>query len=116
MKYIIERAFANDSNRGWVRSDSYNGVYPEAQAQAILDDNFMAYRKSPVHDRVSYRRHAAVTPLELRGALRILESARNYYVVNAALDKFKDDYRLGWNILIDAHLAVIRQLEAVEKS
>ncbi len=123
MKYIIERAIANDPREPWERSSFYNGVYTEAQAQAILDDNtLLRYRMTPFHDLFvsvkskPYRRHAAITPLELRGAISMLESARRS-VVQAVNSSSEGSWAFeAFTILTNAMLANRRALEAMEKN
>jgi hypothetical protein len=112
MKYIIERAIANNPRGPWERSSSYNGVYSEAEAQNILDDNFLVYRTVRVIPK--YRRHAAVTPLELRGAMSMLTSAMRHLVKaqNIAIQCRIE----GYSRLYDARNEVMRQLEAMEKN
>jgi hypothetical protein len=66
-KYVIEIQISGR----WVRSWSFDGVYTMDDAQALLDnDNHkqFLYRITPLKPaRKSYRRHATVTQLELRG-------------------------------------------------
>jgi hypothetical protein len=64
--------------------------------------------------RRPYRRHAAVTPLELRGAKAILESARDHIVNQARASKCGPcdaNYFEPFTILYIARLRVIRELE-----
>ena len=63
-----------------------------------------------------YRRHAAVTPLELRGAIQILERAMDHMVRMACADKLActdADYYNPFMILMDAKLACKRALEVL---
>lgn len=129
MKYIIEQGLST----GWMRSWAFPDTYTQAVAESILDDNpHLDYRITSVPELVKksvkksvkkpYRRHAAVTPLELRGAQEMLESARKHivsahkeYIVslgNSSFEAFEGlAYFEAFNILSEARLAVIRQLE-----
>lgn len=90
-KYRIQRSVANDGQT-WVQSDSYPLVY------------YMNHRIVEVI-RKPYRRHAAITPLELRGAIAILSKAMRFAVAIPEYDTY--------SILYDARLQVIRELEAL---
>jgi hypothetical protein len=115
MNYIIEYSIAGGSK--WVQSDAYPDVYPEAVAQGILDGSIpMYYRMTPVPEPIKkpYRRHAAVTPLELRGAREMLKSAGDYIARQQACNCLNLSTSLKvFGILYDARLAVTRQLEAL---
>jgi hypothetical protein len=67
----IELQVRRDGKDVWERSWSFPDRYTMDEAQRILDrDNGggLSFRITP-WVRKPYRRHAAVTPLELRGAL-----------------------------------------------
>jgi hypothetical protein len=73
MKYIIECRLYGGK---WCRSGRYPLTYEQDVAESILDDESIGggeYRMVPVPKPY---RHSAVTPLELRGALAMLKSAR----------------------------------------
>lgn len=130
---------------GWCRSGLFRGEYTLEQAQSIVADNeygITSYRYTevvpgrvpvvpvvpvvhavpqeqepvPVKPFKPYRRHAAVTPLELRGAITMLESARkhvSYATMNtrAALNTMFDAY----STLTTARMQCVRELEALEQ-
>ena len=112
--YMIERSIAGDGQR-WVRSDSFPDAYSMGAAQRLLDKYpRMLYRIAGI-PRKAYRRHAAKTPLELRGALAMLQRACKQLLagdrefglreIDAAFEAYK--------ILSDAMLRVTRELEAL---
>jgi len=113
MAYIIQRSIAGDGQT-WVRSDSFPRVYTFGEAQDIVTTYpKMTYRVKYTSGVVltpatltrkpkPYRRHAAVTPLELRGAISMLDSALK-------MDPSYDT----WAILKQARLNVLRELERV---
>jgi hypothetical protein len=108
MKYKIQRSIGGDGIK-WVDSDSFPGYYTEDVAQAILDEYpQMNYCITPVTIK-PYRRHASVTQLELRGAADILARAAKYVVEPV----FNPDTFKAYSLLIDARLAVRRQLETL---
>jgi hypothetical protein len=117
MKYIIEQGLST----GWMRSWAFPDTYTQAVAESILDDNpHLDYRITSVPELVKksvkksvkkpYRRHAAVTPLELRGAKAMLTSAMAYLGSRRSRNDFPF-YYYPWIFLYDARLAVTRQLE-----
>jgi hypothetical protein len=105
MKYIIEIQLGKDR---WERSWSFGGVYMMDEAQGLLDNSLSDtslynYRITPlVTPRKPYRRHASITQLELRGAKAMLNSAMKHLIAPSTAT---------WTLLIDAYLAVTRQLE-----
>jgi hypothetical protein len=104
MKYIIERSIAGDGIT-WVKSDSFPLLYTQDVAESILDEYpQMDYRISPVTIK-PYRRHAAVSQLELRGAIGMLSRAMQYSMTVPEFDT--------WAIFADAKLAVTRQMETL---
>ena len=123
MKYKIELWCGDDLNGRWERSWAYPLEYTKAEAKALINDPTNACFKwrivSLVGVRVPekvYRRHAAVTPLELRGAIQILERAMDHMVRMACADKLActdADYYNPFMILMDAKLACKRALEVL---
>ena len=110
MMYRIQRSIAND-RKTWVQSDSYPGTYSWYDAEEIRVRTYqktdMRYRMVPVMSVVPkpYRRHAAVTALELRGAVAMLDDAR-YYIIRVG-----EDNQTAWKILLHARVEVWAQLE-----
>lgn len=112
--FIIERSIAN-VGKTWVQSNSFPGKYTMDFAQGILDRvPEMSYRIVPVRQPTPkpYRRHAAVTPLELRGAKAMLESTREYICREYTYNEVGGPGG-AWEILMDAYHKVCRQLEAL---
>jgi hypothetical protein len=111
--YIIEIDTAViEHQHNWVRSQAWPGHYTEEEATDIVvrgkDEagDPHAYRMgtvTPVSHK--YRRHAAVTPLEIRGAVALLESANNR--LSYPFDIATSD------ILREAKLACKKDLEAL---
>ena len=107
MKFIIERKRRIAGH--WIQSVSFPGKYTMDEAQGLIDRYpYMNYRITPV-PKTPYRRHAAITPLELRGAKAMLGSTRRYMCKQYTWDESKD----AWEILMDAFVAVTRQLESL---
>lgn len=105
--FIIERSIAN-AGKTWVQSKSFPGKYTMDFAQDVLDIvPGMSYRIVPASK--PYRRHAAVTPLELRGAKAMLESTREYICRMYTYEECGGT----WEILMDAYHKVCRRLEAL---
>src|ERR1017187_10562192 len=105
MKYKIQRSIGGDGIK-WVDSDSFPGYYTEDVAQAILDEYpIMTYRITPVTIK-PYRRHAAITQLELRGAEAMLTSAAKSRANVAYGLAYDTDSFEAYSILIDARLEV----------
>ena len=97
-----------------MRSDSFPEAYTMDAAQGLLDKYpQMLYRIAEI-PRKAYRRHAAVTPLELRGAKAMLESAlkHNVHIVRMDFEGSKSAYD-AWSILMAAKLECVRALEAM---
>ncbi len=123
MKYKIELWCGDDLHGRWSRSWSYPSEYTKAEAKERINDPINDHYKwrivSLVGVRVPekvYRRHAAVTPLELRGAIQMLERAMDHMVRMACADKLActdADYYNPFMILMDAKLACKRALEAL---
>ena len=122
MKYKIELECNRSGELRWERSWAYPLEYTKAEATALINDPINDHYKwrivSLVGVRVPkvYRRHAAVTPLELRGAIQILERAMDHMVRMACADKLActdADYYNPFMILMDAKLACKRALEAL---
>jgi hypothetical protein len=109
MVYIIQRSIAGDGEK-WVRSDSFPLVYTSEDAMKIVEDfPTLNYRTIPATRKPKpYRRHAAITPLELRGAIAMLESASSHILTRGDTDTFE-----AWTILIGARMVVTRQLETL---
>src|SRR5258708_14211079 len=92
----------------WNRSWAFPDMYTMDEAQGLIDSTpGFAFRITPL--RKSYRRHTAVSQLELRGAKTMLESTREYMCREYTYEECKD----AWQILYDARLTVIRQLETL---
>jgi hypothetical protein len=115
MKHIIQRSIAGEGIK-WEKSASFPWLYSMDEAQAILDEYpQMNYRISPVTVK-PYRRHAAVTQLELRGAHAMLSEARKHIAISARAScngPCDANYFLPFSILTDAMLSVTRQMEAL---
>jgi hypothetical protein len=117
-KYIIEFSLSNGT---WVRSWGFGGVYTMDEAQSLLDnagsdDAGIFYRITPlIKPRKPYRRHAAVTQLELRGAIAMLSSACKYLTrtINSSRSPIGMEAYQEFTILYHAKLAVTRQLETL---
>jgi len=58
-----------------------------------------------------YRRHAAITPLELRGAIAMLRSAQKHIVQDYA-ENVNENFD-AWEILGHARLECVRHLETL---
>jgi hypothetical protein len=115
MKYIIELQMADG---GWERSWPFAKVYTMDEAQGLLDNEpskMFNYRITPLVEpaRKSYRRHASITQLELRGAIAMLDSANKRIVTRHCAVGGYQDHRDAVSIVIDAKLAVTRQLETL---
>ena len=106
MKYIIELELSDH----WERSWAYPDEYTRDEAKELINDpcnESYSFRIVPLIPK-PYRRHAAVTWLELRGAKAMLESAIAHGFNNSFNNgNFTFD---TYSILIDAKIAVIRQL------
>jgi hypothetical protein len=96
----------------WERSWSFPVEYTLSEAKAFIaqeSSTMFHYRIVPLHK--PYRRHAAITPLELRGAINMLENARHHVVesvgvgTQAGFDAFV--------ILVYARLDCVRALETL---
>jgi hypothetical protein len=101
----------------WERSWSFPVEYTLSEAKAFIaqeSSTMFHYRIVPLHK--PYRRHAAITPLELRGAIAMLESSIEHIVHNAKVDKLActdADYYNPFMILMNAKLACKRHLETL---
>ena len=124
MKYKIELWCGDDLHGRWGRSWSYPSEYTKAEAKELIktrSDARYKWRIVSMNGTVRvpekvYRRHAAVTPLELRGAIQMLERAMDHMVRMACADKLActdADYYNPFMILMDAKLACKRALEAL---
>ena len=128
MKYKIELWCGDDLNGRWDRSWSYPEEYTKAEAKALINEALIygpydaryKWRIVSMNGIVRvpkvYRRHAAVTPLELRGAIQMLERAMDHMVQLTWADKLAcidADYYNPFMILMDAKLACKRALEAL---
>ena len=123
MKYKIELWCGDDLNGRWDRSWAYPEEYTKAEAKALINGPYDARYKWRIVSMNGivlvpkvYRRHAAVTPLELRGAIQILERAMDHMVRMACADKLActdADYYNPFMILMDAKLACKRALEVL---
>jgi hypothetical protein len=90
-------------------TDSHNGEYTLARAEKLIAGAAWSGFKYRTHK--PYRRHAAVTPLELRGAHRMLTSARKYLFdgkMTACVGTFA-----AYQVLTDALMNVTRALETL---
>ena len=107
MKYIIEMLVpGGEYERSW----SFPEEYGFHEAKVLISDKCVGnyvFRVKPVSvPKVKkYRRHAAVTQLELRGAIVMLTNALTHAAVTCDFN--------AWKILYDAKLAVTRQLEKI---
>ena len=121
MKYKIELWCGDDLNGRWDRSWAYPEEYTKAEAKALINGPYDARYKWRIVSMNGivlvpkvYRRHAAVTPLELRGAIQILERAMDHMVRMARADKLAcTDADNPFMILMDAKLACKRALEVL---
>ena len=111
-KYIVELLCGG---KRWEKSWSYPGEYTHAEAQALIDKpcnegyDWKATLVSVAKSPVAYRRHAAATYLELRGALELLNSTAKYLC-----DSYRyDQCRAAYAIICDASGAVCKQMEAL---
>lgn len=110
-KYIIE----GPSDGKWVRSGFYPAEYTLAEAEDIVNGNewgiksyrYLCVSGTPTTLRKPYRRHAAVTPLELRGAIAMLKSACRYLAARSEFD--------AWEVPYGAQHLCLRHLEALER-
>ena len=110
MKYMIQCNTANEG-KTWERSTLYtlDYAYPDAaRLVARLACVGLKYRIKPIPTHKPYRRRAAITPLELRGAISMLESASKHVLTREDNDTFE-----AWTILIGARMVVTRELESV---
>jgi hypothetical protein len=113
MKYKIERAIANCPSDGWVPSDTFSLEYTDDEARHIVqEETFLRYRTVPVQSK-PYRRHAAVTPLELRGAISMLRAAQKHIVVLCCNGVPGEPQYTAWGILQEAKLACARHLDTL---
>jgi hypothetical protein len=126
MKYIVE-LLCGDFKSRWVRSYKYPLKYTYTEAHNIIwTPTALTYRLRPADEKVRalpvkmvkpvkpYRRHAAVTQLELRGAISMLQNAQDH-VVRATQFRYSDfeSAHHPRMILVDARLASERALEAL---
>ncbi len=110
-KFTIERLSGRSANT-WVNSATFPGYYPQDVAESILDEYpHLDYRMVPVTIK-PYRRHAAVTQLELRGAIAMLGGAQRYLTRTASVGPCLGEYE-AFAIFNDAMLGVTRQLETL---
>jgi hypothetical protein len=93
-------------NEKWERSWTFSGEYTLNEAKRLIaQDGYERFKFRIVPARKQYRRHAAVSQLELRGAKAMLRSALKYLVT--------DRSTATWTILMDALDAVTCQLETL---
>lgn len=101
----------------WERSWSFGGEYTLAEAQALITrPGFEQWTFRIVPVRVQYRRHAAASYLELRGAKALLDSVLKYLPRTAVARGGSapyESYTAAFGIVMQAKLAVTRQLEAL---
>lgn len=105
-----------DHNHKWERSWSFGGEYTLVEAQALIaKPGFEQWTFRIVPVRVQYRRHAAVSQLELRGAIALLDSARQRIngAMALAVPSLNNDAYDAWAIIVTALSSVTRQLEAL---
>ena len=123
--YMIELNLFNDR---WERAWSWPGDYTMEEAQGLIASEHEGrhkYRISLIPEKEAeaeiakelshtgksllpkkpYRRHSAVTPLELKGASAMLKSAMKYLIT-------MDNYG-AWEYLYHANIAVLCELEAL---
>jgi hypothetical protein len=108
--HIIELLCDRLEGKVWEKSWAYPHQYTRKEAEALINSR----RKSILVFRIvdtapkRYRRHAAVTPLELRGALAMLVHAQKHLID----DRGEGAYD-AWVILYNAEADITRQLEAL---
>jgi hypothetical protein len=110
--YMVELYLPGTKN--WVRSWSFNADYMKDEALnivAVKSSDRFRFRATPLPAMVgptvarkAYRRHTAVTYLELRGASDMLKSAQKHLIDT-------DNY-CAWEYLYHAQIEVLRQQEA----
>ena len=121
MKYIIELGcprYGTDHNTHWERSWAYPDEYTRDEAKELINDPCNKYYKWRIVSLTPkpYRRHAAVTPLELRGAKQMLTNAIKHIVQSARASNCEPcnaNYFAPYRILSDALVAVMRHLETL---
>ena len=104
----------------WEQSLSYPGEYTLAEVDVILAEKFnqkYTWRIVPLSEPVRvpkpYRRHAAASYLELRGAQTMLMSARRR-IVREVGSSLEGVWAVeAFHILTTAMLAIDRQLETL---
>ena len=108
--YTIELYCGED--RGWEPAWAYPKRYTLGEADAILNDlasnKYNTYQYRKVGASKPYRRHAAVTPLELRGAIAMLGSASKHILTTTG--GFSP-----WEILYTARMHCGRALAELER-
>ena len=118
MKYKIELECNQSGELRWERAWAYPLEYTKTKAKALINDPTNAHYKwrivSLVGVRVPekrYRRHAVVTPLELRGAIQMLTNARQHIVsdVNSSTDGM--GAFAAFQVLTQARMECVRNLE-----
>jgi hypothetical protein len=109
MKYMIELQMPGGK---WERSWSFPREYGFHEAKALMTFNpgRFKYRVKPVS--VPYRRHAAVSQLELRGAIAMLDRAQRYTVRSVNSSPMGMDAFETYKIFTSALLLLTRQMEA----
>ena len=114
--YTIELYCGED--RGWEPAWAYPKRYTLGEADAILNDlasnKYKTYQYRKVGASKPYRRHAAVTPLELRGAIAMLRSACKYIADNVDKHVSLSGYA-EWAVMYNARLECERALESLER-
>jgi hypothetical protein len=111
MKYVIQ--YFDTVDKTWERSIFMSRTYnTKAEADAAIAAHIRATSGKAKRRAVPvpYRRHAAITPLELRGAIAMLTSARKHVLDIRVGDGFD-----AYSILYDARLQCVRALEELER-
>jgi hypothetical protein len=116
--HIIELLCDRLSGKVWEKSWEYPHQYTRKEAEALINSRYSSrHSKSTLVFRIvdtantapkRYRRHAAVTPLELRGAYAMLVHAQKHLID----DRGEGAYD-AWVILTNAKDDIVRQLEAL---
>jgi hypothetical protein len=113
MKYKIELLCgAGTSNEHWERSWCYPKEYTRAEATAIFAEKFnqqYQWRMRPL----TYRRHAAITPLELRGAIQMLTNARQHLVSDVNSSDEGLAAFVAFQVITHARMECVRALETM---
>jgi len=120
MKYKIELWCGYDLHGCWSRAWSYPGEYTKVKAEELISRPGNARFKWRIvslgairKPEKKYRRHAVVTPLELRGAIQMLTNARQHIVsdVNSSTEGL--GAFAAFQVITQARLECVRHLESL---